>query len=450
MGLIWRMITELIKLYKGIFLLALQVIFNLSIFYSRIWKGNKETNIDMKRKMISYDEALAITLNNISNIESEMVSIINCSDCILAEELRALVDSPSVDASLKEGYAIRSEEIEQASPETPVKLKLIGQAPAGGVCNSVVTKGTAVQVFTGAKVPEGATAVVAEEFTHRKGDHISVFADAGIGRNILAKGSDVALDDVICAKGDRLAPGMIGILAAAGHHQISVYRKIKVAIIATGDEVVIPGRPLPEGKLYASNMATLNAWCRRYGMETSLDIVKDDPENILATLQKAVDSHDAVLTSGGAWMSDRDYVVNMLNKLGWKQHFHGIRIGPGKAVGFGSFDSMPVFMLPGGPPSNLIGFLEIALPGLLKLNGFNAPRLPEMKIELDDDVEARKGDWTQFVFGIFEEGKNHSKFKPLKQKSRLQSMAMAQGIISIPEGVHLIRKGTVMSAQMLM
>lgn len=399
--------------------------------------------------MISYREALKITLGSISSIGSEMASLVNCSDRILAKDLKALVNSPSVNASLKDGYAVRSEEIEHASPEDPVRLKLVGVSPAGGRCDSIITKGTAVEVLTGGKVPEGATAVVAVEFTRKNGDYVTVFADAGPGRNILPKGSDVAKNELICARGNRLVPGMIGILAAAGHHQIPVYRKVKVAIIATGDEVVIPGKPLPEGKLYASNMATLNAWCRRYGMETTLDIVRDDPKHILTTLQEAVRSHDAVLTSGGAWTSDRDYVVGMLEEMGWEQHFHGIRMGPGKAVGFGSFENKPVFMLPGGPTSNLLAFLEIGLPGLLLLSGCHVPHLPEMKVKLCEDVEARKGDWTQFVFGRFNEGGQYVHFNPLKSKSRLQSMAMAQGVIMIPEGIHCLKKGDIVSAQML-
>jgi molybdopterin molybdotransferase len=412
-------------------------------------KNETMENRDMKKKLIGFDEALKITLDNISAIESETVSLADCSDRVVTEDLLALVNSPSVNASLKEGYAVRSEEIAHATPEKPVHLKLIDVSSAGNPCDGIVTKGTAVRVLTGAKVPEGATAVVAEEFTASDDNGVTVKNDAKPGRNILPKGSDVAVDDLICSKGDRLVPGMIGILAAAGHHIIPVYRRVKVAIIATGDEVVVPGKPLPEGKLYASNMATLNSWCRRYGMETTLDVVKDDPETILSALQKAVHSQDAVLTSGGAWTSDRDYVAHMLESLGWRQFFHRTRMGPGKAVGFGTFEGKPVFILPGGPPSNLLAFLEIGLPGLLKLGGYKTPKLPEMKVKLGETVTARESNWTQFIFGHFRAGDQHTIFEPLKLKSRLQSMAMAQGVIAIPEGVHEISKGSIVPAQIL-
>lgn len=403
----------------------------------------------MKTKPVGYDEALKIILENIPRVEEEMVSLADCSDRIIAQDVLARVDSPSVNASLKDGYAVRSEEIAHATEENPVHLKLVGESSAGNPCDKMVTQGTAVRILTGAKVPEGATAVVSEEFTSTDGKELSVKIHAETGRNILPKGSDVAVNDLICARGDRLVPGMIGILAAAGHHHIPVYRRIKVAIIATGDEVVIPGGPLPEGKLYASNLATLNSWCRRYGMETTLDIARDDPDIILATLKKAVSFHDAVLTSGGAWTGDRDYVKHMLESLGWKQFFHRVRMGPGKAVGFGTFEGKPVFTLPGGPPSNLLAFLQIGLPGLLKQAGYSSPRLPEIKVQLGQRVSAREGNWTHFIFGKFVDGDQYTIFEPLRLKSRLQSMAMAQGVIALPEGVPEIEQGAIVTAQML-
>ena len=223
----------------------------------------------------------------------------------------------------------------------------------------------------------------------------------------------------------------------------------RVAIIATGDEVVAPGRPLPEGKLYASNLVTLSTWCLRYGIQTDLGMVGDKPEGILNRLKDAIENHDAVLTSGGAWTGDRDFVVQMLEALGWKQFFHRIRIGPGKAVGFGLLHGKPVFVLPGGPPSNLLAFLQIALPGLLKLGGFKTLRLPAMKVKLTETVVVRDVDWTQFIFGCFEDGGHHTHFRPMKLKSRLQSMARAEGVISVPEGVGEINAGAIIDAQLL-
>lgn len=403
----------------------------------------------MKKRLIGYPEAIASTLEAIKPLETVNIPLIEGVDGVVAKDLHAKVNSPSVDASMKDGYAIRSKEIENATPENPVALEILGTAAAGVKCDQAVRPGTAVRILTGAKIPEGADAVVSEEFTMAEAERVRVTNTAEPGRNILSAGSDVALGERMCAKGDRLVPGMVGILAAAGYGDIPVYARPSIAIIATGDEVVVPGRPLAEGKLYASNLVTLNAWCRRYGMKTALDIVSDQPDVILKTLKAAVETHDAVLTSGGAWTGDRDFVVRMLETLGWKQFFHRIRIGPGKAVGFGLLNEKPVFILPGGPPSNLLAFLQIGLPGLMKLGGYKRPKLPEVKVLLEATVKVRDVDWTQFIFGRFVDGDGYTHFRPLQLKSRLQSMAKAEAMISVPEGVEEINAGAMVSAQLL-
>jgi molybdopterin molybdotransferase len=239
-------------------------------------------------------------------------------------------------------------------------------------------------------------------------------------------------------------------LAAAGHYQIPVFRNLKIGIIATGDEVIAPGQPLTEEQLYASNMITLNAWCHRFYHDTQTSIVKDDPDAVLNALRSAADSADAVLTSGGAWTGDRDLVAHMLDELGWEKIFHRVRIGPGKGVGFGLLKNKPVFILPGGPPSNLIAFLEIALPGLLKLAGDRSPGLPAMNARLASEINGKYSDWTQFIFGVIES--NHRElplFKPLQGSSRLSSMAEAQAIVACEEGLTHLSKGTVVSVQII-
>ena len=401
------------------------------------------------KKLISYPEAIHITLESIQPLKSEMVPLWDSEDRVVAMDLHSKVDSPSVDSSLKDGYAIVSEDIDHATPNNPVRLEIIGSAVAGVSCDKVVTNGTAVRILTGAKIPGGATAVVSEEFTSASQSIVTVAHFSEPGRNIMARGSDVALNEQMCKRGDRLTPGKVGILAAAGFETIPVYKRPRVALIATGDEVVVPGRPLTEGKLYASNLVTLNAWCHRYSMQTSWDTVSDKPDKILETLKSAIETHDAIVTSGGAWKGDRDFVATMLDRLGWQQHFHRIRIGPGKAVGFGKLEGKPIFILPGGPPSNLLAFLQVALPGLMKLGGYRATKLPETKVELSESVSVRDIDWTQFIFGQFSNGNEHTRFKPLTLKSRLQSMSLAEGVIQVPEGIAEIPAGTIISAQLL-
>ncbi|MFZ7125511.1 MAG: gephyrin-like molybdotransferase Glp [Desulfobacterales bacterium] len=395
------------------------------------------------------DEAFRLTLERTVPIETEEVDLSESVDRIVSESLRARVDSPSVDASLKDGYAVLSGDVADATPRTPVRLRLLGHMAAGGDENIRVLPGGAVRVLTGARIPAGADAVVAEEFVIVEEGIVQIRNHAEPGRNILPKGCDVAKGRLVVDKGHRLTPGMLGILAAAGHSRLPVVRRPRVAIVATGDEVVAPGLPLPEGKLYASNMTTLSAWCRRYGMRTRLEIVRDEADAIHETLKSCMAAVDAVITSGGAWTGDRDLVAQMLDRLGWEQVFHRIRIGPGKAVGFGLLYEKPVFILPGGPPSNLMGFLQIALPGLMKLSGCVAPGLPRTRMRLSSDLNSGYADWTQFVFGTIQGHNDVPVFKPLRGESRLRSMAEAEAVVAIPEGLTHLSAGSVVSAQLL-
>lgn len=403
-----------------------------------------------KKIAMGLNEALQLMFNAIDILDTEILPLLSCVDRIAGCDLRANVNSPSIDASLKDGFGIVSSDIASASKSNPVRLKLAGYIAAGGTEDIPVTSGTAVQLLTGAKIPKGADAVVAEEFVTKKGNELFVEIHAEPGRNILAKGVDVALDTTIVQRGQKLTPGIIGILAAAGHSHISVVQNPLVSIVATGDEVVAPGAPLPEGKLYASNISTLGAWCHRYAFRPQLRLVKDNPDALLETFKKQIEESDAMITSGGAWTSDRDLVAQTLARLGWQQVFHRIRIGPGKAVGFGLLDKKPIFILPGGPPSNLIGFLQIALPGLLKLAGHRHHHLPTMTVRLGATLDGGHSNWTQFIFGTLKQGSEKPEFHHIDNASRLRSMAEAEAIVTIPEGKTVLTAGTDTTAQILL
>lgn len=400
---------------------------------------------------IGLAEALSLTLEHVQPLSGESVDLSAAVSRILAEAVTALVDSPSIHASLKDGYAVVSQDICNASEQNPIRLQQREQLAAGEQRDVSVTSGNAVRVLTGAKLPAGADAVVAEEFVRSEPGGITVMADAEPGRNILPQGSDVEKGSVIGEKGDRISPGLLGLIAAAGHSQVHVVRNPDVAIIATGDEVVAPGQPLVEGKLYASNLTSLSAWCSRYGFSTRLAIVPDRFDEILQSLSEAVTTSDAIITSGGAWTGDRDLVAKVLEKLGWHQLFHRIRIGPGKAVGFGILQEKPVFILPGGPPSNLMGFLQIALPGLLTLGGDNQTSLPRLVVKIDRDLTSRFARWTQFIYGdlVYSSDQHYPLFVPMLEKSRLRSMAQAKAIVTIPEKETCISKDSIVSAQYL-
>jgi len=404
----------------------------------------------MKGMSLGLKEALRLTLEGIKPLPVENVTLVDGVDHVAASDLYALVDSPSMDSSRKDGYAVLSHEIAGATSENPVRLRLLGSMAAGGDKDIQVKPGTTVRVLTGARIPTGADAVVAEEFV-KKGDYDVLVEAPAEPKNILPRGSDVASRKCILRAGQQISPSMAGLLAVAGHSIVPVFMAPVVGIIGTGDELVEPGKPLAEGKLYASNIVTVAGWCNRYKMKPRMTIAMDDHDTIFNVLKTLSDETDAVITSGGAWTGDHDMVAAVLEELGWKQVFHRIRIGPGKAVGFGMLNEKPVFILPGGPPSNLMGFLQIALPGLLALSGHTNPGLPRINARLGSELREGKHNWTDFFFGTLdlEHGEGLPTFHPMKKRSRLNSIAEATAVASIPEGQDHLSEGSVIDVQIL-
>jgi len=391
-----------------------------------------------------------LTLEVVKPLPAEQVALVDSVGRTAASELFALVDSPSTDASLKDGYAVIAREVAHVTAQNPVRLRLLGAMAAGAERKDILIKpGTTVRVLTGACIPSGADAVVPEEGVRREEGDVMIETSAEPGANILPRGTDVSFRTCILRSGRHISPGMAGLLAAAGHSEIPVFRNPVVGIIGTGDEIVQPGEPLTEGKLYASNIMTLAGWCNRYRMKSLMTIVRDDHDAIFRALERLSGETDAVITSGGAWTGDRDMLARVLAGLGWKEVFHRIRIGPGKAVGFGTLDEKPVFILPGGPPSNLMGFLQIALPGLLALSGHESPGLPRINARLASQLKGRDQDWTDFFFGTLELDDGMPTFHPLIDPSRLRSIAEATAVASIPEGQDCLLEGSIIPVQLL-
>ena len=396
--------------------------------------------------MISFDLAFKLTMQAIQPLPAEWVPLDGASGHVLAQDMVSRVNSPSVNASLKDGYAICSADIAEATPDTPVHLRLAGLVAAGGRWEGTVTPGAAVRILTGAPMPAGAEAVVSNEFASDDGVTVTVWKHAEPGRNVLPLGSDVRAGATIVAAGSVLRPTTLGLLAAAGFAQAPVLRFPRVALIATGDEIVAPSMPLPEGGLYASNLVTLAAWCRHYGMPSATEVVPDDRDSIRRELLAQIEVHDALITCGGAWTGDRDLVVGLLDELGWNRRYHRVRLGPGKGVAFGVWRDKPVFCLPGGPPSNQMAFLQLALPGLRRLAGFETPALPRVMARLERSV-GRQLDWTEGVHGRLLR-RDTLVFSPMRMASRLQEMALTEGIVLVPEGVSSFPAGSVVPIQL--
>lgn len=403
----------------------------------------------MPKTHIGFARAFDLMMANVRPLAPEERRLADSLAVVAAEDVRALVDAPSVSSSLKDGYALQSADIGGASPDKPVRLALEGVAAAGAADRTRVRPGAAVRILTGGRIPRQADCVVAEEFTRVADDGIAVVKATGAGRNILPKGADLSIGETLVRTGERLTPGRLGLIAAGGHSHVRVYRNPRVAIIATGDEIRLPGVSLAAGQLYASNAVTLEAWCRRYNCGTTLALVPDQREAIISALRQAIETHDVILTSGGAWSGERDLVRQALEALGWRMAFHRVRLGPGKGTGMGMVDQCPVFMLPGGPPSNLAGFLKLALPAIIRMGGQRAVHLPRHRVRLREEVRGQR-EWTQVVFGTLASDKDGRRlFQPDRQTSRLKAMGQAQGLLTIPEDVERIAAGSPVQVELL-
>ncbi len=400
--------------------------------------------------MISFDKAYRLTLEHIQPLPAEEVPLLQAEGRIAAQALKSLVDSPTADTSMKDGYAVRSADIQLISDSQPARLRLVGSVSAGGDIHRPLEAGEAVRMLTGGRLPQGADTVVAEEYTQLQGDQVLITATADAGRNVLFKGSDVHTGQLLLPAGQPLAPTMLGLLAAGGLTHVPVVQHPRVAIIATGDEVIAPGKPLPEGKLYASNLVTLACWCLHYDFVPETTIAPDDEEAITDALHQALESHDAIITSGGAWKGERDLVVHILDRLGWQKLYHRIKMGPGKAVGFGLLQGKPVFILPGGPPSNHMAFLQLVIPGLHRMAGWQSPGFPLVQARLLETLRGQS-DWTQFIHGQLSlDDAGAYQFCPSDHPSRLQMLANTNGVARIPEGLEILQEGDTIPVQNLL
>jgi len=401
------------------------------------------------KRFIGFSEALETACSMVSFTGTEFLPLVRLTGRVLSSELFSKVDSPSVDASLKDGYAVRSCELKNASPENPIKLELVGQITAGLKTGSSLEPGNAFRITTGSAIPEGADAVLSEEFANQEGNHVICRNTAEKGRNILFRGTDIKKGDRVAGKGVRVAPALTGLMATAGLDGAQVYKQPRVCVIATGDEVVAPGLPLPEGKLYASNVMEICAWLTHFGILFDVAFAGDTREEIAEKIKDHKPHADAFITSGGIWGSEKDLMIHALDSLNWQGVYHRVRMGPGKAVAFGLLENKPFFCLPGGPPSNEMAFLQIALPGILNMTGVSQTPFPLITATLTADVRGTDT-WTQFFHAIVEKDHNGGwQVSPLKQSSRLQSMAHKNAFIMLPEGCDYLPSGASTIVQVL-
>lgn len=365
---------------------------------------------------------------------------------VCAEDVYAQANCPSVDSSLKDGFAVVSSDIAGASPGCPVNLSVIGALAAGDESGTFrISTGTAVRIMTGAPIPRGATSVLASEFAQVNGEQVTIWADARPGLNILRKGIDIQQDQLVIACGNVLRPAHLGLLAAAGVNEVICYPLPKVAVAATGSELVWPGEPVTVGKVAASNMVIAAAELQAMGISASTVLLRDNLDDLREHFSGIVSGVDVLITCGGVLDGDKDLTMRAMEQVGMVKIFHRVRIGPGKGACLGRIGKTIVFNLPGGPPSNHVALLLLALSGVRRLMGFPNCYPPKRKVLVTADLIGQE-DWTQLVYCNVHSENGMLNAVPLRQMGRLKAMATANALIEIPEGCALIKKGSLAEA----
>jgi molybdopterin molybdotransferase len=393
---------------------------------------NSEHHDRTADRLVSLDEARAC-VERIQPLEAERIAVDACVGRITAVPVQAISACPSADSSLKDGFAVVASDIAGATDENPVRLRVTGTLTAGGSGKGPeVYPGTCVRIMTGAVVPPGADAVLSSEFAAEEGDGILACRDARPGRNILRRGRDVERDSVVVAADTLLRPAHAGLLAAAGVSGVDVYRLPRVVIVATGSELVVPGNPIGPGQVAASNLVTLQAALLEGGIGAETVIIHDDLQHLRRRMEPLLESCDVLLTCGGVLDGDKDLTMQAMDELGVKPVFRRVRVGPGKGICFGRRGRSLVFNLPGGPPSNHVGFLLLALPGIRRLCGHTGGFELRNTAELTRPLEGQDG-WTEIYYATLMRDGERLKATPVKMRSRLMGMAAADCLIELSE-----------------
>jgi molybdopterin molybdotransferase len=336
--------------------------------------------------VISIGEAQQNVLEVVPVLGRERIHILEALGRVLAQDVPATRDVPSADNSAMDGYCCRHEDLVGASAENPLRLKLIGESPAGWPFSGTIGPREAVWVMTGGLIPQGGDTVIMVEHTERDGDEVVCLKDPGQGAHIRRRGEDVREREIVLTQGDVVRPPEVGMLATLGHAYVYVYQRPVVAILSTGDELVDLDEPFTDGKVVCSNTYSLAAQVAECGaIPLSLGIATDDAADQRARITDGLRA-DVILTSGGVSVGKYDLVKDTLSELGMRVKFWKVAMKPGKPLVFGTIGNKPVFGLPGNPTSAMISFEQFVRPALLKMMGHIGLFRPLIKATLAEDA----------------------------------------------------------------
>ena len=374
-------------------------------------------------------QALALVLRDASPLPAEAAPLAHAHGRVLADDLSALRTQPPADVSAMDGYAVRAEDVS----ELPASLKVIGEVAAGRPFAGTVGLGEAARIFTGGVLPHGTDTVVIQEHVSRTDDTVAVGKPTGRGRNVRPKGLDFAAGAVLLRRGRRLSDRDLALAAAMNHPAVPVHRRPKVAVLATGDELVMPGTTPGPGEIVYSNGFATMALARREGCEiVDLGIAPDRlPETVAAIRSASASGADILVTSGGASVGDYDLVQQALAGEGLALSFWKIAMRPGRPMLHGRLGAMHVLGLPGNPVSAYVCAFLFLVPLIRRLAGrSDIERVPESAVLGSDLPENdERADYLRATLAARADGRRIATALPLQDSSMLAPLAAADCLL---------------------
>jgi len=394
----------------------------------------------------SFAAARSIILQSVSVLPSEPVALPDLVGRVIAEEIRAPWDMPRWNNSAMDGFAVRAEDCVANRP-----LTIEGYIPAGG--NAVglrVKPGVAVKIMTGAPAPTGCDAIVPVEETAEKDGRLVITGRVRPGDHLRIRGEDVRQDELVIDAGTVLRPAEINMLAAFGNRTVAVFRRAKVAILSTGDELVEPGEEIGPGQIYNSNDYSIAAAVRELGGEPLLlGIAGDDHASLAGKINAGLEA-DALITTAGVSMGDRDLVCDVLQSLGVERRFWKVDIKPGRPTAFGLKNGKPVFSLPGNPVSSMITFDQFVRPALLKMMGHQRVIMPSVRAVMQETVTKKPGRVQFLRVRVVDDGKMLRASSSGDQNTGiLRTLLRANGIAFLPADLEQVTAGEEVDVQLI-
>ncbi len=379
--------------------------------------------------MISVEEARARILADLRPLPAEVVALAEAWGRVSAAPLIARLTQPPADVSAMDGYALRA-----ADGALGAVLEVIGEAPAGHPFAGALGPGQTVRLFTGSLVPDGADAILLQEDAAREAERVRVNEAVRPGRHIRRAGQDFKAGEAVLPAGRRLGARDIGLAAAANHPWIAVHRRPRVGVLATGDEIALPGEPIPPGGIVSSNAHALAALIRASGGEGIVLPIASDDLAAIAAVADSAKGIDMLVTTGGASVGDHDLVVEGLRTRGLEVDFWKIAMRPGKPLLFGRLGPVPVLGLPGNPVSALVCAVLFLCPALAALSGLRAGPPPSTAARLGAPVAANdaRADHLRATLERDPEGRLVATAFPVQDSAMLRRLALADALILRP------------------